>query len=110
MTEDDREGLREKIIRAMNNGGGISVHPALVAVAHGFHPETGADLITFRRCGWRLADWQTPTQTCCASTASTLCWPTMAPSTPNVLTSWSTPSWASTRTTPRLDVPSTSTG
>jgi hypothetical protein len=44
--DDDRE-FKDAIIEEMLNGGGISVNPVFIAIGHGFHPETGEDLITF---------------------------------------------------------------
>jgi hypothetical protein len=45
---DDRKPLRDSIIQEMTTGDvGINVVPVLIAVGHGYHPETGEDQITF---------------------------------------------------------------
>jgi predicted homoserine dehydrogenase-like protein len=45
--EANRKRLGDSIITEMTTGTGISVHPAIVAVGHGYHPTTGGDQITF---------------------------------------------------------------
>ncbi|MCU1698266.1 MAG: hypothetical protein JWR34_4329 [Mycobacterium sp.] len=47
MPIDDRKEFGDAAIEEMTNGNGISVAPVLITVGHGYHPETGEDVITF---------------------------------------------------------------
>lgn len=39
--------LRDSVITEMDSSNGISIVPDLVAIGRGYHPETGADAISF---------------------------------------------------------------